>query len=73
MRRAEQVISVDERAEEIGLNEDLEQEALFELEGPDEDRCVWLVAEHGVVVNLGPRDKVAEKMAEWLSQIDFGE
>jgi hypothetical protein len=29
--------------------------------------------EQGIHLNLGPRDKVAEKMAEWLAEIDFGE
>lgn len=55
---------------------DPEQGALFEIEGPDEDSCVWLVAGKGadaVVVNLGPRDAVAEKIAQWLAEIDFGE
>ena len=55
---------------------ELEQEALFGIEGPDEDECVWLVSGSGpsaVVVNLGPRPAVAEKLADWLAQIDFGE
>jgi hypothetical protein len=53
-----------------------EQGALFEIEGPDEDACVWLVAGKGadaVVVNLGPREAVATKLADWLAEIDFGE
>jgi hypothetical protein len=53
-----------------------EQEALFEIEGPDEDSCVWLVSgkgESAVVVNLGPREAVAEKLANWLAEIDFDE
>ena len=54
------------------MNDEPEQEALFEIEGPDEDSCVSLTAE-GVHVNLGPRDKVAEKLAQWLTEIDFGE
>ncbi len=49
-----------------------EQEALFELEGPDEDSCVWLTSGE-LHVNLGPRDKVAERMAQWLAEIGFGE
>ena len=43
---------------------------------PDERGCVWLVSgkgESAVVVNLGPREPVAEKMADWLGQIDFGD
>jgi hypothetical protein len=57
-------------------NDDPAQEALFEIEGPDEDSCVWLVSGKGegaVVVNLGPREAVAEKLAQWLTEIDFGE
>jgi hypothetical protein len=57
-------------------SEELEQGALFEIEGPDEDACVWLVAgkgEDAVVVNLGPREAVATKLADWLAEIDFGE
>ena len=56
--------------------DEVDQEALFEIEGPDEDACVWLVSgtgENQVVVNLGPREKVAEKLADWLAEIDFGE
>jgi hypothetical protein len=54
------------------MEDEPEQEALFEIEGPDEDSCVWLTAE-GVHVNLGPGDKVAEKFAAWLTEMDFGE
>ena len=49
-----------------------DQGALFEIEGPDEDSCVWLVSgegEEAVVVNLGPRPAVADKLAEWLASI----
>ncbi len=55
------------------MEEEPEQEALFEIEGPDEDSCVWLTGEGGVHVNLGPRDAVAEKLAAWLTEIPFGE
>jgi hypothetical protein len=55
------------------IEDDCPQEALFEIEGPDEDGCAWIVFSDGEVRNLGPRDKVAEKMADWLAQIDFGE
>ncbi len=53
-----------------------DQEALFELEGPDEDSCVWIVigkGENALVANLGPREGVATKLADWLASIDFGE
>ncbi|MDT9598550.1 hypothetical protein [Sphingosinicella rhizophila] len=55
---------------------DQEQGALFELEGPDEDECVWLVSGGGhqaITINLGPRPAVAEKLDQWLEAIDFGE
>ena len=51
-------------------NDEAERGALFEIEGPDEDSCVWLVAgtrEEAVVVNLGPREAVATKLADWLA------
>jgi hypothetical protein len=56
--------------------DDLEQGALFEIEGSDEDSCVCLVSGQGesiAVLNLGPRDAVAEKLTQWLAEIDFGE
>jgi hypothetical protein len=58
------------------MDEELEQEALFAIEGPDEDGCVWICSPAGHDVwcrNLGPCNKVAEKMAQWLSEIDLGE
>jgi hypothetical protein len=56
--------------------DDCPQPALFDIEGPDEDGCVWLVSgkgESAIVLNLGPKEPVAEKMADWLGQIDFGD
>ena len=53
-----------------------EQGALFELQGPDEDGCVWMCSPEGRdvwCVNLGPRGPVAEKFVEWLSGQDYGE
>jgi hypothetical protein len=52
------------------------QGALFEIEGPDEDGCVWICSSAGRDVwcrNLGPRDAVAEKLTAWLSSMDFGD
>jgi hypothetical protein len=55
------------------MNDEPEQEALFEIEGPDEDACVWI---HGTdprdpwTQNLGPRDKVVEALSSWLSSLD---
>ncbi len=58
------------------FDDEPEQGALFQIEGPDEDACVWLVSGTGqdtVVLNLGPRDAVAAKLTDWLASIDFGE
>jgi hypothetical protein len=58
------------------VDDEADQKALFEIEGPDEDSCVWLVSGKGacaVVVNLGPREAVAEKLTQWLAEIDFSE
>ena len=49
------------------------QEALFQIEGPDEDGCVWVCSTEGRdvwCVNLGPKQKVAEVLSQWLSSID---
>ena len=53
-----------------------EQEALFELQGPDEDGCVWACSPEGRDVwceNLGPVDVVAEVLSQWLGSIDYDE
>ena len=55
---------------------DPEQDALFQIEGADEDGCVWICSAEGRDTwcqNLGPRDKVAEVLSDWLGQIDYGE
>lgn len=50
-----------------------DQEALFQIEGPDERGCVWI---HGTnsrdpwSQNLGPCRKVAEVMSKWLGEAD---
>lgn len=57
-------------------DDDPKQDALFEIEGPDEDGCVWICAAAGRedwCQNLGPRDKVAEVLSLWLGSIDFQE
>ena len=49
------------------------QEALFQIEGPDEDGCVWACSAEGRdvwCVNLGPKQKVAEVLSQWLSSTD---
>ena len=50
------------------------QGALFQIEGPDEDGCVWICSVEGRDVwcqNLGPKEAVAEKLSEWLKSIDY--
>ena len=53
-----------------------EQEALFYIEGPDERGCVWA---HGTDAsdpwthNLGPQQKVAAVLSQWLASTDGGE
>ena len=58
------------------MNDEPEQEALFNIEGPDEDGCVWICSAKGRAVwceNLGPKDKVAEALSQWLASIDQDE
>ena len=51
------------------------QDALFYLEGPDEDGCVWINSTDapGWHHNLGPADKVAELLSQWLASLDDAE
>ena len=56
--------------------EEPEQNALFKIEGPDEDGCVWICSAQGRDIwceNLGPCRKVAEVLSQWLDTIDFDE
>lgn len=53
-------------------NDEPEQCALFDIEGPDEDNCVWLHS-GSITLNLGPKDDVAEKLSQWLGSIDYEE
>ena len=59
------------------MEDDPEQEALFELQGPDEDGCVWACSPagdpHVWCQNLGPAAKVAEVLSQWLGTIDYDE
>ncbi len=53
-----------------------EQNALFQLEGPDEDGCVWICSAEGRDVwcqNLGPVTKVVPVLSQWLGTADFDE
>ena len=57
-------------------DDDPEQDALFEIEGPAEDGCVRICSTSGRnnwCQNLGPRDKVAEVLSQWLGSIDYQE
>jgi len=55
------------------MEDELQQEALFCIEGPDERGCVWI---HGTnsrdpwSQNLGPCGKVAEVLSQWLGETD---
>ena len=57
------------------MDYEMEQEALFYLEGPDEDGCVWISSTDagGWHHNLGPDNKVAEVLSQWLASLDDGE
>lgn len=58
------------------MDDDPEQDALFTLDGPDEDGCVWVCSNdisNPWCQNLGQQDKVAEVLARWLDEIDYGE
>ena len=58
------------------MDHEPKQEALFQIEGADEDGCVWVCSALEPDVwchNLGPRDKVAEVLSQWLGSIDYGE
>jgi hypothetical protein len=59
-----------------GMIEEPEQEALFYVEGPDEDGCVWIYGANTSdprAQNLGPCRKVAEVWSQWLGTIDLDE
>ena len=58
------------------MDEEAVQGALFQIEGPDEDGCVWACSAEGRDVwcqNLGPADKAAEVMSQWLASQDYDE
>ena len=52
-----------------------DQEALFDIEGPDERGCVWIHARSGDPwsQNLGPCRKVAEVLSQWLGSVEYDE
>jgi hypothetical protein len=56
------------------MDDEPDQEALFYIEGPDEDGCVWISSidpQDGWHHNLGPADKAAEALSQWLGTIDY--
>ena len=58
------------------MENELEQPALFQIEGPDEDGCVWACSAEGRDVwcqNLGPAPQVVEVLCQWLGSIDADE
>jgi hypothetical protein len=58
------------------MDDERVQEALFQLEGPDDDGCVWACSPDGRDIwcqNLGPTKKVAEVFSQWLASIDQDE
>ena len=58
------------------MDDEPEQDALFYIEGPDERGCVWIHSAnsaHPWSQNLGPRQKVAQVLSEWLASIDYEE
>ena len=60
----------------MGAHSQAEQDALFQIEGPDEDGFVWACSNEGREVwcrNLGPAEKVAEVLSQWLASYDDGE
>lgn len=54
-----------------------DQEAIFDIEGPDEDGCVWICAAGGRrdlwCHNLGRAEKVTEKLSQWMAEQDDAE
>jgi hypothetical protein len=56
------------------MTKEPEQEALFCIEGPDEDGCVWICSARGRDVwcqNLGPTSEAAEVLSKWLGELDY--
>ena len=54
-----------------------DQGPLFQIEGPDEDGCVWICSKIDAgdqwCQNLGPFESAAQAMIEWLERNDYGE
>lgn len=55
------------------LTDETDQPALFQVDGPDEDGCVWICSSEFDAPwcrNLGPTDQVVEVLSQWLGSID---
>lgn len=53
-----------------------EQDARFEIEGPDEGECEWICSAGGREVwcqNPGPREAVAKAFVEWRGSTRYDE
>jgi hypothetical protein len=58
------------------IDESEQQSAFFQIEGPDEDGCVWACSPEGRDIwcqNLGPKDQVVEVLSQWLATVDADE
>ena len=58
------------------MDESERQPALFQIEGPDEDGCVWACSPEGRDIwcqNLGPKAQVVEVLSQWLATVDADE
>jgi hypothetical protein len=53
------------------MDDEPERGALFYIEGPDEEGCVWISSTDagGWHFNLGPTVKVAGVLSQWLASI----
>jgi hypothetical protein len=60
----------------MSATDEAEQGALFQIEGPDEDGCVWACSPEGRDIwcqNLGPKAQVVEVFSQWLASVDADE
>jgi hypothetical protein len=58
------------------MDDEAEQPALFQIEGPDERGCVWACSTEGRddwCKNLGPKQQVVEVLSQWLAEVDADE
>jgi hypothetical protein len=58
------------------MEDEPEQTALFQIDGPDEDGCVWVCSPERRDIwcqNLGPKAQVVEVLSQWLASVDADE